>query len=137
MMRNILGQWSLIILFVSLTFTPEALSDTSSGWRAFSLGTQEGISNDVFALERLEFIRPVDVMARIKVKNIGKEEASFALSLTFFDSDKNLLTAGIFAPPHFLRPKNEEYTTLEFPGSGEVFSRIKYYQVSIVKRQEK
>jgi hypothetical protein len=36
-----------------------------------------------------------------------------------------------------MRPKDEEYATLEIPGSGEVFPHIKYYQVSIVKRRER
>jgi len=114
----------------------EVFSDVSSGFRAFSISSQEGLSNDLFILGKLEFIHPADVMAKIKVKNVGKEEASFALSVALFDSDKNLLTVGLFAP-HFLRPGGEEYATLEFPGSGEVFPRIKYYQVSILKRREK
>ncbi|HHT9120863.1 MAG TPA: hypothetical protein ACFYD3_10040 [Candidatus Hypogeohydataceae bacterium YC41] len=129
--------WPLIIpLVFLLTLTTEAWSDASSGWRIFSLGAQEGLSNDLFALEKLELVRPADVMVKIKVKNIGKEEASFTLSIAFFDSDKNLLTVWNYAP-HFLRPRDEEYATLEIPGSGEVFPRIKYYQVSIVKRREK
>ena len=129
--------WPLIILPIFLlAVTTEVFSDASSGFRTFTLNHQEGLSNDLFTLEKLEFIRPADVMARIKVKNVGKEEASFALSIALFDSDKNLLTAVSFTP-HFLRPKDEEYATLEFPGSGEVFPRIKYYQVSILKRRER
>lgn len=137
MIWNTCRLWLSIILSVFLlTVTAEALSDTSSGWRTFGLGSQEGLSNDLFALEKLEFIRPADVMARIKVKNVGKEETSFTLSIALFDSDKNLLTVVNFTP-HFLRPRDEEHTTLEFPGSGEVFPRIKYYQVSILKRRER
>ena len=129
--------WPLIILLVfPLSAMTEVFSDVSSGFRAFSISSQEGLSNDLFILGKLEFIHPADVMAKIKVKNVGKEEASFALSIALFDSDKNLLTVGLFAP-HFLRPGGEEYATLEFPGSGEVFPRIKYYQVSILKRREK
>ena len=129
--------WPLIILLAfPLSVMTEVFSDVSSGFRAFSISSQEGLSSDPFVLGKLEFIRPADVMARIKVKNVGKEEASFALSIALFDSDKNLLTVGLFAP-HFLRPGDEEYATLEFPGSGEVFPRIKYYQASILKRQEK
>lgn len=129
--------WPLIILLVfPLSVMTEVFSDVSSGFRAFSISSQEGLSNDLFVLGKLEFIHPADVMAKIKVKNVGKEEASFALSIALFDSDKNLLTVGLFAP-HFLRPGDEEYATLEFPGSGEVFPRIKYYQVSMLKRQER
>lgn len=129
--------WLLIILLVfPFSVTTEVFSDVSSGFRAFSVSPQEGISNDLFVLGKLEFIHPADVMAKIKVKNVGKEEASFALSIALFDSDKNLLTVGLFAP-QLLRPGGEEYATLEFPGSGEVFPRIKYYQVSMLKRQER
>lgn len=137
MIRNTCGLWPLItLLILSLVVTTDVFSDASSGFRTFGLSPQEGLSNDLFVLERLEFVRPADVMAKIKVKNIGKEESSFALSIALFDPDKNLLTVVSFTP-HFLRPKDEEYATLEFPGSGEVFPRIKYYQVSILKRQER
>jgi hypothetical protein len=125
-----------ILLALLLMVTTEALADVSSGWRSFNLGAQEGLSNGLFVLEKLEFIRPADLMAKIKIKNVGNEEASFALSIALFDNDKLLLTVVNFAP-HFLKPKDEEYATLEFPGSGEVFPRIKYYQVSILKRREK
>ncbi|HHT9132018.1 MAG TPA: hypothetical protein ACFYED_05995 [Candidatus Tripitaka californicus] len=129
--------WLLIILLAfPLSVMTEVFSDASSGFRAFGISPQEGLSNDLFVLGRLEFIHPADVMAKIKVKNVGKEEASFALSVALFDADKNLLTVCLFAP-HFLRPADEEYATLEFPGSGEVFPRIKYYQVSMLKRQER
>ena len=126
----------IILLVFPLSVTTEVFSDVSSGFRAFSISPQEGLSSDLFVLGKLEFIHPADVMAKIKVKNIGKEEASFALSIALFDSDKYLLTVGLFAP-HFLRPGGEEYATLEFPGSGEVFPRIKYYQVSMLNRQER
>ncbi len=136
-MRNPCKLWplifSLILLFIT---TSEGFSDASSGFKHFDLGPQEGLSDSLFSLERLEFIQPGDVMARIKMKNIGKEEASFALSIALFDADKNLLTVTSFTP-HFLRPRDEEHATLEFAGSGEVFPRIEYYQVSILKRREK
>lgn len=129
--------WFLIILLVfPLSVMTEVFSDVSSGFRAFSISSQEGLSSDLFVLGKLEFIHPADVMAKIKVKNVGKEEASFALSIALFDSDKNLLTVGLFAP-QLLRPGGEEYATLEFPGSGEVFPRIKYYQVSMLNRRER
>lgn len=129
--------WFLIILLVfPLSVMTEVFSDVSSGFRAFSISPQEGLSSDLFVLGKLEFIHPADVMAKIKVKNVGKEEASFALSIALFDSDKNLLTVGLFAP-NSLRPGGEEYATLEFPGSGEVFPRIKYYQVSMLNRRER
>ncbi|MFN3467708.1 MAG: hypothetical protein ACK4WF_08415, partial [Candidatus Brocadiales bacterium] len=80
------------MLIFPLAVTTDVFSDISSGLRTFGLSPQEGLSDDLFALEKLEFIRPVDVMARIKVKNVGKEESSFALSIALFDSDKNLLT---------------------------------------------
>lgn len=131
-------QWSLIILLVfPLSVMTEVFSDVSSGFRAFSISSQEGLSSDLFVLGKLEFVHPADVMAKIKVRNIGKEEASFALSIALFDSDKNLLTVGLLAPHFPTMPGDEEYATMEFPGSGEVFPRIKYYQVSMLKRQER
>ncbi len=126
---------SVVLLLFLLLVNTRAFADTSSGWRDFSLGPQEGLTNSLFSLERLELIQPGNVIARVRVKNIGREVASFAVSIALFDADKNLLTAISFAP-HYLTPGIEEVGSLEIPGSKEVFKRIKYYQVSILKRRE-
>lgn len=133
----ILSVYLFSILFLSIPFVSGVLfADVSTGWRSFMLGEQEPISDDVFSLENLEFIQPGDVMARVKIKNVSIEDASICLSIAFFDAEKSLLTALSFTPS-YLRPGDEEYSTLEFPGSREVLRRIRYYQASIVERAER
>lgn len=125
-----------LVIFLALSLDKPIWAGVATGWRPFSLGIQEGISNGTFSVEGLEFLQKGDVVAKVKVKNIGKDEARMALSVALFDGDKYLLTTVSFSP-HLLRPRDEEHCSLEFSGSGEVFSQIKYYQMSIIRREEK
>ncbi|MDO8136243.1 MAG: hypothetical protein Q6354_01275 [Candidatus Brocadiales bacterium] len=127
---------AIFTLLVVGLITSTLFADASTGWRGFNLGVQGGLSDGIFSLEKFEFNRLGDVSAEVKIKNIGKEDASVALSIALFDSEKSLLTSVCFTP-HFLRPRDTEHAILELPGSGEVFSKIKYYQLSIVERREK
>ncbi|MFQ5956519.1 MAG: hypothetical protein ACE5KK_01965 [Candidatus Brocadiales bacterium] len=97
---------------------------------------QEGISDGTFAVEELRFLRTGDVEAEVMVKNIGREEARVAVSIGLFDSQKLLLTTVSFSPS-LLQPDHTDRVTIEFLGSAEVLPQIKYYQLSIVERNER
>ncbi len=111
-----------------------ACADISTGWRSFILGVQEDIYDDVFRIENIEFLKNHDLRAKLRIRNRSKAEASIALSIGFFDREKELLTAVSFAP-HFLMGGDVEHAELEIPGGGEIYNHIRYYQISIVERE--
>lgn len=130
-----LGLFVLLSLFVLTLANKTVCADISTGWRSFVVGVQEDVFDDVFKLENIEFLKNHDLRAKVRIRNRSKTEASIALSIAFFDKYKELLTAISFAPP-FLMGGDVEHATLEIPGGGEVYNRIRYYQISIVEREE-
>ncbi|MEE9584035.1 MAG: hypothetical protein V3W51_01010 [Candidatus Brocadiales bacterium] len=124
------------LFLVMFPVTETARADMCTGWRDFSLTGQLGIYGGTFAVEGLKFFRTGDVEAELKIKNIGREEARAAISIALFDSKRFLLTAVSFSPP-LLQPNDADRVSMEFFGSAEVLSEIKYYQLSVIERGEK
>lgn len=126
---------SYTLLFLVFSTTP-LYADVCTGWRDFSLTAQEDFYSDAFAVEDLKFFRTGDVQAELKVRNVGREEGRAAVSIALFDSRRFLLTTVSFSPP-LLQPNGMEQVSVEFMGSAEVLSEIKYYQLSIIERGER
>ncbi|MFQ5861913.1 MAG: hypothetical protein ACE5IC_02220 [Candidatus Brocadiales bacterium] len=112
-----------------------ACADISTGWRGFVLGVQEDIYDDVFKVENIDFLKNGDLRVKARIRNKSRTEASIALSIAFFDREKALLVAVSFAP-RFLMGGDVEHAELDVPGGGEVYGRVRYYQISIVERAE-
>lgn len=114
-------------------------ADFCTAWRDFGLTAQEGVYDDTFTVEGIKFFRVFrngDVQAEMRIKNVGTEDARAAISIALFDSEKFLLTTTSFSPP-LLEPNDVDQSSTEFLGSAEVLPKIKYYQLSIIKRAEK
>ena len=126
---------AFLLLFVTASVSKTACADISTGWRHFVLGIQEDVFDDVFKAENIEFLKNGDLRAKVRIRNRGQTEASIALSIAFFGKDKELLAAVSFAP-HFLLGGDTEHAELEIPGGGEAYKDIRYYQISIVEREE-
>lgn len=124
----------LTYLFCSLS-TP-LYANATTGWRDFSLTAQDGIYDGNFVVEGLSFFRTGDIKAKVEVRNIGREEARVAVTIALFDSKRLLLTAASFSPP-LQQPNEARGVTVEFLGSAEVFTEIRYYQLSIIERGER
>ncbi len=129
----------LTVLFFFLLMTAAVdktvVADISTGWRHFVLGVQEDVLDDVFKVENIDFLKNHDLRVKVRIRNRSKTEASIALSISFFGRDKELLAAVSFAP-HFLMGGDTEHAELEVPGGGAVYKQIRYYQMSIVEREE-
>ncbi|MFQ5956521.1 MAG: hypothetical protein ACE5KK_01975 [Candidatus Brocadiales bacterium] len=130
-----IGLTVFLLLFMLASVDKTARADVSTEWRHFVLGVQEYVADEVFKVENIDFLKNHDLRVKARIRNISKSEASIALSIAFFDRDKSLLTAVSFAP-HFLMGGDIEQAELEVPGGGEVYRRIRYYQISIVEREE-
>lgn len=126
---------AFLLLFVTAPVNKTACADISTGWRHFVVGIQEDVFDDVFKVENVEFLKNGDLRAKVRIRNRGQTEASIALSIAFFGKDKELLAAISFAP-HFLMGGDTEHAELEIPGGGEAYKDIRYYQISIVEREE-
>lgn len=126
---------AFLLLFVTAAVNKTACADISTGWRHFVVGIQEDVFDDVFKVENVEFLKNGDLRAKVRIRNRGQTEASIALSIAFFGKDKELLAAISFAP-HFLMGGDTEHAELEIPGGGEAYKDIRYYQISIVEREE-
>ncbi len=129
----------LTVFFLFLVMSPvmeTACADMSTGWRDFGLTAQEGSYGGTFAVDGLKFFRTGDVKVELKIKNIGREEARAAISIALFDSKRFLLTAVSFSPS-LLQPSDSDQVSMEFLGSAEVLSEIKYYQLSVIERGER
>jgi hypothetical protein len=129
----------LMVLFFFLFMTAvtgkAAVADISTGWRHFVLGVQEDVQDDIFKVENIDFLKNHDLRVKVRIRNRSKTEASIALSIGFFGRDKELLTAVSFAP-HFLMGGDTEHAELEIPGGGKAYKQIRYYQISVVEREE-
>lgn len=130
-----IGLTVFFLLFMTALVNKTACADISTGWRHFVLGVQEDVFDDVFKLENIEFLKNHDLRAKVRIRNRSKTEASIALSIAFFGRDKELLVAVSFAP-HFLMGGDIEHAELEIPGGGKAYKDMRYYQISIVEREE-
>lgn len=124
-----------LLFFVTVSVNKMACADISTGWRHFVVGVQEDVFDDVFKVENIEFLKNGDLRAKVRIRNRVQTEASIALSIAFFGKDKELLAAVSFAP-HFLMGGDTEHAELEIPGGGETYKDLRYYQISIVEREE-
>ncbi|MFQ5862942.1 MAG: hypothetical protein ACE5IC_07440 [Candidatus Brocadiales bacterium] len=128
-----------LILFLSFFMlalaNKTACANISTGWRHFVLGVQEYIADDVFKVEKIEFLENHDLRVKARIRNKSQTEARICLCMAFFDRDRSLLVDVNFTPA-FLMSGDVEQVELEIPGGEEVYRRIRYYQISIVEIEE-